>query len=35
VPAAGEHVVIDLSAYVTAAQASPATLLAGREVGDD
>lgn len=35
VPAAGEHVVIDLSAYVAAAQASPATLLASREVDDE
>jgi transposase len=35
VPLAGEHVVIDLSAYVAAAQASPATLLAGREFGDE
>jgi hypothetical protein len=34
-PAAGEHVVIDLGAYVAAAQASPATLLATREVGDE
>lgn len=35
VPSAGEHVVIDLGAYVSAAHASAATLLAGREVHDE
>jgi len=35
VPAAGEHVVIDLSAYVTAAQASAATMLARQETRDE
>lgn len=34
-PAAGEHVVIDLSAYVAAALASPSTLLARTETRDE